>query len=337
MGKDVTTAPFPPLYRQELHTLQVNLGYRCNQACHHCHVGAGPWRRERMDPDTVSLIPQVLRAQQLRTLDLTGGAPELHERFRFLVQAAREMGVTVIDRCNLTILLEEGQEDLAPFLAAQRVIVVASLPCYQSDNVDRQRGQGVFARSIEGLRRLNQLGYGQDGSALELHLVYNPLGATLPPAEGPLEEAYKTALARDHGVVFNRLRVMTNMPIQRFADQLAREGALLDYKEMLRSQHAPANLERVMCRSLVSVDWRGRLYDCDFNQMLDLPSRLGLHLSDLLRPLAARAPITVADHCFGCTAGSGSSCGGALSGEGRAGETADSQSAGFRRPGDGRF
>lgn len=267
---------------------------------------------EQMDTATVSLIPQVLQTRPFQRLDLTGGAPEWHPDFRRLVKATRELGVEVIDRCNLTILLEDGQEDLAAFLADQGVTVVASLPCYQEDNVDRQRGKGVFARSIEGLQRLNKLGYGQKGSGLRLDLVYNPLGAHLPAPQKALEAGYKEALAREHGVVFNHLLVMSNMPIQRFADQLEREGSLKGYQDLLQSHHSEANLDRVMCRTLISVDWQGRLFDCDFNQMLGLPSALGAHLTDLLHPLPAQVPIQVGDHCFGCTAGSGSSCGGAL-------------------------
>ena len=312
LSQVATTTSFPALDRGDLQTLQVNLGYICNQSCSHCHVDAGPWRTERMDRANVALIPRVLRARRLRTLDLTGGAPELHPHFRSLVEQARGIGVEVIDRCNLTVLLEPGQDDLPAFLAHHRVTVVASLPCYQADNVDRQRGKGVFARSLEALQRLNQLGYGQQDSGLQLHLVYNPLGPTLPPSQKPLELAFKTALAQEHGVVFNQLKVMSNMPIQRFADQLEREGTLEDYKGLLRVNHAEANLERVMCRSLISVDWQGQLYDCDFNQMLGLPSPLGRHLRDLLEPLPEKAPIQVGEHCYGCTAGSGSSCGGAL-------------------------
>jgi radical SAM/Cys-rich protein len=304
-------APFPDLQRAKLRTLQVNLGYTCNQACSHCHVDAGPWRKEQMEASTLALIPQVLRAQRLQTLDLTGGAPELHPQFRSLVQKARSMGVEVLDRCNLTILLEEGQEDLAVFLASQEVTILASLPCYVAANVDRQRGAGVFARSLEGLRRLNQQGYGQTGSGLELHLVFNPLGPTLPPEQQGLQTAYKEALAQ-HGVVFNGLKVMSNMPIQRFAEHLAREGSLEAYKDLLRTNHVAKNLDHVMCRSLISVDWQGRLYDCDFNQMLGLKSPLGGHLRDLLETDCTMAPIQVAEHCFGCTAGYGSSCGGAL-------------------------
>lgn len=303
---------FPAIRRDILRTLQVNLGYRCNQACSHCHVAAGPWRQESMEAATVSLIPAVLAACELRTLDLTGGAPELHPLFRSLVRQARDMGVEVIDRCNLTVLLEPEQEDLAEFLAAQGVTVVASLPCYTEETVDRQRGAGVFERSLKGLKQLNELGYGQEGSGLQLHLVYNPQGPTLPPAQRALETAYKEALARDHGVVFNELKVITNMPIQRFADQLNRQGTLATYRELLRNNHAAENLDRVMCRTLISVDWQGKLYDCDFNQMLETPSPLGSHLSDLLRGLPPQAPIRVGEHCYGCTAGHGSSCGGAL-------------------------
>lgn len=304
---------FPALRRGNLRTLQVNLGYTCNQACSHCHVNAGPWRVEQMDAATVALIPQVLRAQHLQTLDLTGGAPELHPQFRQLVEDARALGVEVIDRCNLTILLEEGYQDLPQFLAANRVTVMASLPCYEADNVDRQRGKGVFAKSMEGLRRLNHVGYGLADSGLMLHLVFNPGGPTLPPEQTPLQSAYKTVLEQEHGVVFNELKVMGNMPIQRFADQLRREGTLEMYLDLLRTHHEPKNMEWVMCRSLVSVDWEGRLYDCDFNQMLGLRSPLGSHLRDLLEsPLPGAAAIQVAEHCYGCTAGSGSSCGGAL-------------------------
>lgn len=312
MRSQVTPTGFPAVKRGELQTLQVNLGYACNQACQHCHVGAGPWRVERMDPDTMALIPEVVRARQLQTLDLTGGAPELHPQFRQLVAAVSGTGVEVIDRCNLTILLEEGHEDLAAFLASHAVTIVASLPCYQAENVDRQRGKGVFSRSVEALKRLNTLGYGQEDSGLKMHLVYNPLGPILPPAQQPLEEAYKEALREDHGVVFNQLKVMSNMPIHRFAAQLEREGSLETYKEMLRANHSAANLERVMCRTLISVDWQGRLYDCDFNQMLGAPSFLGGHLRDLLDPPTPLPPIQVGDHCYGCTAGHGSSCGGAL-------------------------
>jgi radical SAM/Cys-rich protein len=309
-------SPFPPLRRGELATLQVNLGYRCNQACVHCHVNAGPWRTESMAAETLALIPRVLRARALSCLDLTGGAPELHPGFRDLVRRVRALGVEVIDRCNLTILSEPGQEDLAAFLAAQGVTVVASLPCYLEDNVDRQRGRGVFQRSLDGLRELNRLGYGHPGSGLELHLVYNPQGPSLPPPQEALEADYHRVLAETHGVVFNRLYALANMPIQRFAAQLRREERLDAYLELLRSRHQEANLPHVMCRSLLSVDWQGFLHDCDFNQQLGIgaaaPSGERAHLRDLLAWDPAGGPIRVGDHCYGCTAGSGSSCGGAL-------------------------
>ncbi|WP_259731617.1 MULTISPECIES: arsenosugar biosynthesis radical SAM (seleno)protein ArsS [Synechococcales] len=315
---------FPPLRRSRLETLQVNLTYRCNQACVHCHVNAGPTRTESMAADVLALIPAVLAARKLRCLDLTGGAPELHPGFRQLVRRVRALGVEVIDRCNLTILQEPGQEDLAAFLAAEGVTVVASLPCYLQDNVERQRGSGVFQRSIDGLRQLNSLGYGQPGSGLELNLVFNPQGAVLPPAQGPLEADYRRVLAADHGVVFNRLYALANMPVQRFAAVLSAQGELENYRELLRRSHRDANLEQVMCRQLISVDWQGFLYDCDFNQQLGLVASGGPaaqaagepgerpHLRDLLRRDPNGDPIQVADHCFGCTAGSGSSCGGAL-------------------------
>ncbi|WP_087069211.1 arsenosugar biosynthesis radical SAM (seleno)protein ArsS [Cyanobium sp. NIES-981] len=310
------TSRFPPLRRRALTCLQVNLGYRCNQSCSHCHVNAGPSRTESMEAATAALIPGVLQARGITTLDLTGGAPELHPLFRSLVEEARRLGVTVIDRCNLTILSEPGQEDLADFLAGQGVVVVASLPCYSAGNVDRQRGDGVFARSIAGLQQLNALGYGIPGSGLELNLVYNPQGAALPPPQDRLEADYKRVLAADFGIRFNRLFALANMPIQRFASGLELAGQLESYRELLRHHHQDSNLEAVMCRSLISVDWQGHLYDCDFNQMLAIPAggrqQPRPHLRDLLRQDPEGDPIAVGDHCYGCTAGSGSSCSGAL-------------------------
>jgi radical SAM/Cys-rich protein len=303
---------FPPLQRTSLSTLQVNLGYRCNQACSHCHVNAGPSRSEMMAPETIARIGAVLRARGISCLDLTGGAPELHPGFRALVRQARSLGVDVIDRCNLTILSEPGQEDLAEFLADQTVTIVASLPCYLEDNVDRQRGPGVFQSSIAGLQQLNRLGYGRAGSGLVLNLVFNPQGPELPPPQAPLEAAYKRELAQRYGVVFNQLYALTNMPIQRFASSLRASGDWERYSNLLRQNHHPQNLARVMCRSLISVDWRGNLFDCDFNQQLGLPLSTPRTLADLLRWDPATTPIRVGDHCYGCTAGSGSSCGGAL-------------------------
>jgi radical SAM/Cys-rich protein len=307
---------FPPIRRQRLDTLQVNLGYRCNQSCLHCHVNAGPNRTEAMDADTAQLVLQVLRARGIGTLDLTGGAPELNPHFRDLVRGARALGVRTIDRCNLTILSEPGQEDLARFLAAQGVEVTASLPCYSVANVDRQRGDGVFERSIAALRQLNALGYGQPGSPLVLNLVYNPQGAVLPPPQGPLQDDYQRELGQHFGIRFNHLFALTNMPIQRFGSTLVSKGSFAGYMQLLRGAYRAENLDTVMCRSTVSVDWQGDLYDCDFNQMLGL--RAGLkgsahpHLRDLLDKASGAAPIRVADHCYGCTAGQGSSCGGAL-------------------------
>ena len=310
---------FPALRRLPLETLQVNLGYRCNQSCLHCHVNAGPNRTETMDAETVALVLEVVRHRGIGTLDLTGGAPELNAEFRGLVRAARALGVRVIDRCNLTILSEPGHEDLAAFLAADGVDVTASLPCYSPANVDRQRGEGVFDRSIAGLRALNALGYGENGSGLVLDLVYNPQGASLPPPQGPLEADYKRELFAHFGIRFNHLYALTNMPIQRFGSTLVSKGTFQTYMQLLRGAHRPENLATVMCRSLISVDWQGDLYDCDFNQMLGLPARIGSaprpHLRDLLSLDPDGATIRTADHCYGCTAGQGSSCGGALDAE----------------------
>jgi radical SAM/Cys-rich protein len=305
---------FPPLKRRALRTLQVNLGYRCNQTCVHCHVNAGPTRREMMDEPTCELVIQVLRECRIPTLDLTGGAPELHPAFRTLVEAATQLGVKVMDRCNLTILFEPGQEGLADFLATQRVDVIASLPCYSPKNVDQQRGEGVFDKSIAALRKLNALGYGRPGSGLTLDLVYNPLGPSLPPAQAALEEDYRRELFKHFGVTFNHLYTLANMPIQRFGSTLVSKGQFSDYVRLLKENFAAANLEQVMCRDLISVDWRGDLYDCDFNQQLGLrrSQQHGTHLRDLLHRGIDGDPIIVADHCYGCTAGQGSSCGGAL-------------------------
>jgi len=307
--------PFPALARGRLDTLQVNVGYRCNQSCVHCHVNAGPNRTEEMGGEVADLVLAVLARRNIPTLDITGGAPELNPHFRRLVRGARGLGVKVMDRCNLTILSEPGQEDLARFLASERVEIVASMPCYLADNVERQRGKGVFDRSIDGLKRLNALGYGRDAS-LVLNLVYNPQGPSLPPAQGPLEADYRRILGDAHGIVFNRLFVLANMPIQRFGSMLVSKGDFTGYLQLLQDAHLDANLDGVMCRNLVSVDWRGYLYDCDFNQMLDLPLTRGakerVHLSDLLDDTIDGNAVRVAGHCFGCTAGQGSSCGGAL-------------------------
>jgi radical SAM/Cys-rich protein len=308
---------FPALRRQGVETLQVNLGYRCNQSCRHCHVAAGPRRREQMAADTLDLLLGLLSGGRFRRIDLTGGAPELHPEFRRLVQAARAAGLEVIDRCNLSILEEPDQGDLAEFLARQGVRITASLPCYLEQNLDAQRGAGVHAKSIRALRRLNALGYGVPDSGLELELVYNPGGAFLPPAQEGLEADYRRELGARYGIRFTRLLVITNMPIRRFGRTLSARGEFSAYLQLLRDAFRPENLTGLMCRSLVSVDWRGRLYDCDFNQMLDLPLPVpGMqrpHLRDLAALELADTPIRVGEHCYGCAAGQGSSCGGALS------------------------
>ncbi|MBI4293849.1 MAG: arsenosugar biosynthesis radical SAM protein ArsS [Betaproteobacteria bacterium] len=307
---------FPSLRRRRVETLQVNLGYRCNQSCVHCHVNAGPTRTEMMGRETLDSVLRYLEVSGIRLLDITGGAPELHPQFRDLVLRARALGVRVMDRCNLTVLEEPGQEDLAEFLAANGVEVIASLPCYLEDNVDRQRGKGVFQASIRALQRLNALGYGGDDSGLSLALVYNPQGASLPPAQSGLEQAYRTHLGERFGIVFNRLLTIANMPIQRFGSMLISKGEFNAYMRLLRDAHREENLEAVMCRTLISVDWEGTVYDCDFNQMLGLPLRFAgkprLSIEDLVGQGLEGNPIAVRNHCFGCTAGQGSSCGGAL-------------------------
>jgi radical SAM/Cys-rich protein len=312
----LTPTDFPAIRRKRLTALQVNLGYRCNQQCVHCHVNAGPTRTEMMSRETLEDALAFLRVSGVETLDITGGAPELHPEFRRLVREARSLGARVMDRCNLTILLEPGQEDLGEFLAAQRVEIVASLPCYLEENVDRQRGLGVYGRSIQALKRLNGLGYGWEGSGLILNLVYNPLGAFLPPAQADLERDYKRELFHRYGIVFTSLFTLANMPIQRFGSTLVSKGKFDTYVQLLRGAHRDENLDGVMCRSLVSVDWQGYVYDCDFNQMLGLPLRVDKaarpHLRDLIGVNLEGAPIAVANHCYGCTAGQGSSCAGAL-------------------------
>jgi radical SAM/Cys-rich protein len=312
----LTKTDFPPIRRRRLETVQVNLGYVCNQTCLHCHVNAGPTRTESMDRETVDQVLGFLAANGATAVDLTGGAPELNPHFRYLVSRARALGARVIDRCNLTILFEEGQEDLAQFLADHQVEVVASLPCYTEELVDRQRGKGVYDKSVRAIRRLNDLGYGREGSGLLLNLVYNPQGASLPPAQEKLEADYKRILGEAFGIGFNRLFTIANMPIQRFGSTLISKGQFNAYMTLLRGAHQDGNLEAVMCKSLVSVDWQGYLYDCDFNQMLGLPlvvrGSARPHLRDVLGRDLEGNPIVVNDHCYGCTAGQGSSCGGAL-------------------------
>ncbi len=306
---------FPAIRRGKLETLQVNLGYRCNQQCLHCHVNAGPKRKENMERETAEQLIEFIKAANIKQLDLTGGAPELNPNFRFLVIEARKLDVHVIDRCNLTILFEPDQEDLAQFLADHQVEVVASLPCYLKDNVEKQRGKGVFDASLAALKKLNHIGYGKQGTGLTLNLMYNPQGPTLPPSQVELEIAYREHL-QDFGIVFSNLLTLTNMPIQRFGSTLISKGEFEGYMQLLRDNFKQENLNNVMCRSLISIDWRGYVYDCDFNQMLNLPAMLSnqpkTHIKDLMQTNIDGKAIVIKDHCYGCTAGQGSSCGGAL-------------------------
>lgn len=307
---------FPLIRRKKLEKLQVNLGYLCNLSCVHCHVNAGPRRTELMDRETIDLVLAFLKKQNIRELDLTGGAPEMNPHFKYLVREARAMGVNVMDRCNLTILLEPGYEDMARFLADEGVEITASLPCYAEQNVDKQRGKGVYHDSIAALKILNQLGYGQAGSDLKLNLVFNPTGTNLPPAQGALKADYQRELKQRHDIVFNDLFVITNMPISRFGSMLLSKGLFDDYMALLKANYAEHNLETLMCRSLISVDWQGRVFDCDFNQMLHLPmiasDKPHSHLADLVEETTDDWEVRVGEHCYGCTAGQGSSCGGAL-------------------------
>ena len=307
---------FPAIKRKTLEILQVNLGYKCNQSCLHCHVNAGPGRTEMMNRVTVEALLRFIDSSTVSTLDLTGGAPELHPLYRTIVTAACERGMEVIDRCNLTVLLEPGQEDTAEFLAENRIKVVASLPCYLKENVDHQRGDGTFETSLKALRELNSLGYGKPGSGLILDLVFNPQGPVLPPSQQALEQDYKRHLAKQYGITFNHLLTLANMPIHRFGSTLVSRGEFNDYMALLKGAHRNSNMAAVMCRSLISVDWQGYVYDCDFNQMLDMPlqidARQKLHISDLTGIDLRNYAIQVAGHCYACTAGQGSGCGGAL-------------------------
>lgn len=307
------------LRRQYVETIQVNVGKRCNQACHHCHVDAGPKRTEIMGKETAERTIALLAANpRVSTLDLTGGAPELNPHFRSLVEAARHLDRQVIVRCNLTVFSVAGMGWLPAFFQRHGVEVVSSLPCYTAENVDQQRGNGVFGKSIDALRWLNRLGYGQPGSSLRLNLVYNPLGAFLPPPQAELEGRYREELRRLFGIEFHRLYTITNMPIHRFAEQLHRWGAHAHYMGLLVNHFNPATVPSLMCRSLVSVGWEGTLYDCDFNQMLEMSLGAGGRRAPLsiwdIDDLAMLkdSPIATAAHCLGCTAGAGSSCGGAF-------------------------
>lgn len=307
-----------PLHRLTIDTVQINVGKLCNQACLHCHVEAGPKRTEIMDHHTAEQALDFIRAAAPQTVDITGGAPELNPSFRWLVEQNRRADRHVIDRCNLTILFEPGQEDLPQFLADQRVEIIASLPCYSIENVTKQRGQGVFEKSVAALQLLNRMGYGKEGSGLTLNLVYNPVGAHLPPPQTTLEEDYKRELGTHFGIEFHHLYTITNMPISRFAHALQRDGKADAYMELLVSSFNATTLDGLMCRHQVSISWDGYVYDCDFNQMLDMrvgngkPFRLGEKPAAELVHLLQQRTIQVDSHCYGCTAGAGSSCGGAL-------------------------
>jgi radical SAM/Cys-rich protein len=306
---------FPPISRGKLDTLQVNLGYLCNLSCTHCHVNAGPTRTELMDKATIDLVLEFLAKNQIGTLDMTGGSPEMNPHFQYLVKEARALGVTTMDRCNPTILGEPGYEYLPEFFAEHEMVVVASMPCYQEQNVDKQRGKGVYQESIAGLKKLNAVGYGMPGSDLLLNLVYNPDDPILPPSQESLQADYKQALMDEHGLSFNELFVIANMPISRFGARLLAKNQYVPYMTLLRDAYAESNLDTVMCRSLVSVDYEGYVYDCDFNQMLEMPlisDKPRPHLKDILDQDLTGKPIAIGEHCYGCTAGQGSSCGGAL-------------------------
>jgi radical SAM/Cys-rich protein len=303
---------FPLITRNKLEILQVNLGYLCNLSCTHCHVNAGPKRTEVMTKASVDQVLAFIDKHGLKMLDLTGGAPEMNPHFRYLVTQARGRGLRIIDRCNLVILLEKDYQDMAGFLAENQVEIVASLPCYLKENVDKQRGKGTFNASIKALQLLNRLGYGLADTGLELNLVFNPQGAALPPEQQALERAYKQYLHEHYGIVFNHLFAMTNLPIQRFGSALLSTGRFDDYMQLLKDNFDASNLDKVMCKNTLSVDWQGFVYDCDFNQMLQLP--LGgdqkMHLTQVTE-LTGKTIATL-QHCYGCTAGQGSSCGGAI-------------------------
>ena len=312
-----TTVPatdFPPIRRDALHTLQMNLGYLCNLACTHCHVEAGPKRTKLMGRETMDTALEFIQAQGIRNLDVTGGSPEMHPHFREFMADAKRLGVHLMDRCNPTIIEEPGYAWVPRFLADHEVEVIASLPCYTADNVDAQRGKGVFDASIAALQKLNEVGYGQPGSGLALNLVYNPVSPTLPPPQDTLESDYKRFLDDKFGIAFDNLFTIANMPIKRYAHMLLREKRMGEYMALLRDAHRSENVASVMCRGLISVGWQGYVYDCDFNQMLDMPLGGGdaVHLSELIDADFARRAIAIGDHCYGCTAGQGSSCGGAL-------------------------
>lgn len=305
---------FPSINKEPIETLQINIGYRCNQACKHCHVNSSPMRTEKMSNEIITLIPKIIDKYKIKTLDITGGAPELHPEFRNLVTSLSNKKIDIIDRCNLTIFFEEGYEDLPQFLARNNVIVTASLPCYEKNNVEVQRGYGVFDKSIKALKILNNLGYGKSKNGLQLNLVYNPINPILPPPQAILETDYKKILFEKYDISFNNLYTITNMPINRYSDSLRREGKLNTYHKLLKENFNNDNLENLMCKKTISVNWLGEIYDCDFNQQINLRGNKGPKtLSDLMNnSFKFDYEVAVKEHCFACTAGSGSSCGGTL-------------------------
>ena len=305
---------FPLIKKEHIETLQINIGLKCNQACKHCHVNSSPLRTEKMSYEIISLIPKVIEKYKIKTLDITGGAPEMHPEFRNLITTLSDKNIDIIDRCNLTIFFEDGFEDLPQFLAKNNVIVTASLPCYEKDNVELQRGYGVFDKSINALKILNDLGYGKQKDGLQLNLVYNPVNPILPPSQEILEEDYKRILFEKYNISFNNLYTITNMPINRYADSLNRENKLDSYYKLLKENFNKNNLENLMCKKTISVNWQGQIYDCDFNQQINLKGNKGPKtLSDLInKSFKFDYGVAVNEHCFACTAGAGSSCGGTL-------------------------
>ena len=305
---------FPLIKKEHIETLQINIGLKCNQACKHCHVNSSPLRTEKMSYEIISLIPKVIEKYKIKTLDITGGAPEMHPEFRNLITTLSDKNIDIIDRCNLTIFFEDGFEDLPQFLAKNNVIVTASLPCYEKDNVELQRGYGVFDKSINALKILNDLGYGKQKDGLQLNLVYNPVNPILPPSQEILEEDYKRILFEKYNISFNNLYTITNMPINRYADSLNRENKLGSYYKLLKENFNKNNLENLMCKKTISVNWQGQIYDCDFNQQINLKGNKGPKtLSDLMnKSFKFNYGVAVNEHCFACTAGAGSSCGGTL-------------------------
>jgi len=306
---------FPSIYKEPIETLQINIGYKCNQACNHCHVNSSPLRTEKMSNEMISLIPKIIEKYKIKTIDITGGAPELHPEFKNLIASLSTKQVDIIDRCNLTIFFEEGYEDLPQFLAKNNVIVTASLPCYEKNNVDSQRGYGVFEKSINAIKILNDLGYGKKENGLQLNLVYNPVSPILPPSQEILEKDYNKILFEKYNIVFNNLYTKTNMPINRYKESLRREGKLNTYYKLLKENFNEKNLENLMCKKTISVNWLGEIYDCDFNQQINFRENKGPKtLSDLLNEsFTIDYGVAVKEHCFACTAGAGSSCGGTLS------------------------